>query len=211
MNDRDRLRLATAGAVCGILATGVYLAKTLLPLPDPVNTLCWLSFGPLVVAGVPGLTAYLQREHRRPATEVAKYFGVLAGAFHLAMAVVQSTNLTYMRQAIQSAQTAELKASLRSILDGVFTVQLGLGFCWDAFIALTTLLFGVALLHERVLGRVLGVFGLLVGGLFLSFKLYTFPVPPAEAGLFDLGPAIGVWFLFMCVFVLANRNQIAIA
>src|SRR5216117_1391742 len=148
MNDRDRLRLATAGAVCGILATGVYLAKTLLPLPDPVNTLCWLSFGPLVVASVPGLTAYLQREHRRPATEVAKYFGVLAGAFHLAMAVVQSTNLTYMRQA---AQTAELKAGLRSILDGVFTVQLGLGFCWDAFIALTTLLFGVALLHERVL------------------------------------------------------------
>jgi hypothetical protein len=201
-------RLVRAGAVCGIAATFAYLAKTLLPLPHLLNMLCWLSFGPLVVAGVPGLAEYLQRGRRQPVTETGKVFGVLAGAFHLAMTVVQSTNLTIIGRTIRSAESDQLRANAQSILDGVFTVQLGLGFCWDLFIALTTILFAIALLRDNVTGKLLGVGGLAIGGSFLAFKLYTFPIPPAEAGLFDLGPGVGVWFLALCFFVFIRNRAL---
>lgn len=49
--------------------------------------------------------------------------------------------------------------------------------------------------------------GCLVALTFLAMKLSTFPIPPAEAGLFDLGPGLGAWFLCFSAYILGNARQ----
>lgn len=191
----------------GILATFAYLAKTLLPLPPAAYLACLLSFGPLVVAGSLGLARFAQAHRPRAWIDVAKVFAVIAGTFHIAMVSVQLTTVHFMREDIREAATDSAKAALREILSGVFTVQLGLCFVWDLFIGLATILFSIALLSYGVAGRIIGAAGLLLATTFLSFKLYTFPVPPADAGLFDLGPGMGSWFLAFSTFVLLSARR----
>jgi hypothetical protein len=48
---------------------------------------------------------------------------------------------------------------------------------------------------RRGLGTWLAVPGLLVGGLLLIFNMATFPTPPENAGLVDVGPLVGLWYL----------------
>jgi hypothetical protein len=48
--------------------------------------------------------------------------------------------------------------------------------------------------HPRF-GRIMGISGLALAAAVLASNLATFPTPPAEAGLLDVGPAIGVWYL----------------
>ena len=91
------------------------------------------------------------------------------------------------------------KAALRQQLKGVSTVQLGIDVSWDIFLCLATILFGYALLRTRGVERWLGASGILAGSLLLISNLATFPVPPAEAGSVDLGPAAGIWFMLVSV------------
>jgi hypothetical protein len=41
----------------------------------------------------------------------------------------------------------------------------------------------------------MGIAGLALAAAVLALNLSTFPTPPAEAGLVDVGPAIGLWYL----------------
>jgi hypothetical protein len=70
---------------------------------------------------------------------------------------------------------------------------------------------------RRGLGAWFAVPGLLIGGLLLSFNTATFPSPPADAGLVDLGPLVGLWYLVVFVrlgsssVLLERRNRRATA
>jgi hypothetical protein len=71
----------------------------------------------------------------------------------------------------------------------------GLDVAWDLYIGTGTILFGLSMFGRRGLGAWLGVPGLLIGGLFLIFNIATFPQPPDVAGLVDVGPLVGLWYL----------------
>lgn len=45
------------------------------------------------------------------------------------------------------------------------------------------------------LGRGFGGAGLVLGLVEILLNLGTFPLPPAEAGWFDVGPFVGLWYL----------------
>jgi hypothetical protein len=191
--------------VLGLLATAVFLAKTFLPMPDKVHLLLCMSFGPLVVAGAPGMARFMKRGRMGLLPDAAGLFAIVAGAFHLAMVCVQTTTIMIMRDRIVAADEAA-KAALRPILSGVFTVQLGLCFCWDLFIALATLLFSIALIRSGGKHALLGTLGLCIGGTFLALKLWTYPIPPGEAGLFDLGPGVGAWYMLFSLVILLSAK-----
>lgn len=74
-------------------------------------------------------------------------------------------------------------------------VWLGLDVAWDAYIGVGTALFGFSMLRHPRFGRVFGGSGMAIALALLCFNLYTFPTPPANAGLIDLGPIVGVWYL----------------
>jgi hypothetical protein len=192
--------------VLGLLATAVFLAKTFIPMPDKAHLLMCMAFSPLVVAGSPGMARFLKRGSVGLLADTAGLFAVVAGAFHLAMVCVQTTTVMIIRDRIAAADDAA-KAILRPVLSGVFTVQLGLCFCWDLFIALATLLFSTALIRSGGRFILLGAMGVCIGGVFLGMKLWTYPIPPGEAGLFDLGPGVGAWYMLFSIVILMGAKQ----
>jgi hypothetical protein len=56
-------------------------------------------------------------------------------------------------------------------------------------------LFGFSMLRHPRFGWVFGVSGMAIALVLLGFNLSMFPAPPASAGLIDLGPLVGVWYL----------------
>ncbi|NQV16733.1 hypothetical protein HQ531_14815 [bacterium] len=74
-------------------------------------------------------------------------------------------------------------------------VWLGLDVVWDIYIGLGTLGFAVAMISHKRFGWPFSVSGFLIGSLVIVLNLIPFPIPPAEAGLFDIGPLVGVWYL----------------
>jgi hypothetical protein len=58
-------------------------------------------------------------------------------------------------------------------------------------------------------GRVLGGFGVISAAGLLLLNLATFPYPPAQSGLVDLGPVTGVWWLL--VFIQIKRRAAHLA
>jgi len=71
----------------------------------------------------------------------------------------------------------------------------GLDVAWDLYVGTGTVLFALAMFGRRGLGPWLAVPGLVIGGLLLILNVATFPIPPESAGLVDVGPLIGVWYL----------------
>jgi hypothetical protein len=62
-----------------------------------------------------------------------------------------------------------------------------------------TILFALCMFGRRGLGAWLAVPGLLIGGLLLLFNIATFPYPPDNVGLVDVGPLVGLWYLVVYV------------
>lgn len=108
----------------------------------------------------------------------------LGGALFTAMVLVQ--------MAVGHATGDHTERSLQA-------VWLGLDVAWDAYIGLGTVLFGVSMLRHPRFGRLFGASGIVLGLGLLILNLYTFPTPPANAGLVDLGPFIGLWYLAVSV------------
>lgn len=130
---------------------------------------------------------------------------MFAGSCFLLMTVIQSSNLNILYKLIETTSSPELKAEYQRSLNSIFSVQLGIDVCWDIFITLSTILLGIGLLKVRnALEIIIGIFGILIGTTVLILNLYSFPIPPREDGLIDLGPLNGLWFLIF-IAILAAR------
>jgi hypothetical protein len=75
---------------------------------------------------------------------------------------------------------------------------------WDIFISIGTILFGVAIMRHPRLGKFIGLLGFLIGHFLLVFNLATFPAPPGDAGLIDLGPVLGIWYLVVTILIIRS-------
>lgn len=110
---------------------------------------------------------------------IAAVANVIAAAQLLAMLMVQMSVYSSVQQ-----PDAALKA-----------VWWGLDVAWDLYLGTGTILFALCMFGRRGLGTWLAVPGLLISVLFLIFNIVTFPKPPDTAGLVDLGPLVGLWYL----------------
>lgn len=195
-------RLTRAGTGAGLVAAVIYLVWSVFPLPDVFDVLFHVAFGPLVVAGFLGIGAALWRGGPSVPTAFGTVYGALSGAFFASMTIVQMSNLDYHRRFIREAADPATEQAFRQIFRGVFTVQLGLDLVWDVFVTSGAILLAAAMIGRSRAATAFGVAGIGVAGLTLVLNLWTLPVPPAEAGLFDAGPYTGGWFLLVSVWVL---------
>jgi hypothetical protein len=69
------------------------------------------------------------------------------------------------------------------------------------YLSIGTVLFGIVLIRSKDTKRVLGYVGVILGSLLAVFNIATFPTPPADAGLVDLGPFVGLWYLSLTILV----------
>jgi hypothetical protein len=114
---------------------------------------------------------------------IAAVANVIAAAQLLAMLTIQISVYSVVQQ-----PDAALKA-----------VWWGLDVAWDLYVGTGTILFALCMFGRRGLGVWFALPGLLISGLFLIFNIATFPKPPDTAGLVDLGPLIGLWYLVIYV------------
>src|SRR3990172_4146455 len=191
--------LVTMAVGAGIALAIMYPARTFLPLPDPLAIAFFIFFGPLLVVAFVGLFPFLYKPVPSVAVILATVFGVIAGITNTMFSVVQLTSLNYIFGYMRAASTPENKQHWREILNGVFTVQNGLNFVSDMFLDWTVFLYCAVMWSHPKFGRAFAALGFLAAGFHFSMKLYTFPKPPAEAGLFDAGPLIGIWFALVTI------------
>ena len=190
----DPLWARWSGAT-GLVALGSYIALIALDAPPPVQALLVFGFAfGLAVASI-GL-------HLGVTAAVSPRISLLAAVSNV-IAVAELAGMLLVQMAVKEAVAKPEPA---------FTaVWLGLDVAWDLFIGAGTTLFGLALWrHPRFRPFTAGT-GIAAGLVLLVLNIATFPTPPGEAGLFDAGPFVGLWYLCLSARVLiVARNAPAV-
>ena len=179
------------GAPAGVLAVVAYIGASALPLPERLAMLLAFAFGPLLSVAFVGFYFFLRTHRDSPALQLATLFGVIGGTLVNLMLVVQ--------QALFMGIPADARRAMGPAWAGLNQVQLGIDVSWDIYIAAATILLGLALARHPRFGPVLASITSLIGALLLVLNLWTFPTPPVNAGLLDVGPLVGLWYLVLSV------------
>lgn len=192
-----------AGALAGLLGILCYFGAAVLPLPGPMSRLLGFAFGPLIIVSNMGIYSYFGRHKLTPALHVSYLFGMIAGILVTALIFIQVANNVWHLESMAAAESEEMKQLLKASHRGANRVQAALVVAFDVFITVSVILLGWCMLSHPMFVKVLGLFGILSGALFLGLNLYTFPTAPAEAGLFDAGPFMGLWMLVLFIWLIA--------
>lgn len=183
---------ARVGGWSGIAAVAAYLLAAFAPVPDRLGYVLAFAFGPLVAVASVGMRRVLATARPGALPELGGLFGVGAGFMVLAMLTTQQA--IFARGASSGGALAP-DASAEALARGLDAVHFGLDVAWDVLIGVSLLLFATAMLRDPRFGRIFGAIGLALALLLLGFNLWTFPVPPADAGSIDWGPFVALWML----------------
>jgi len=177
------------GPIAGILGIAAYFAAATGLLPSRITLLLAFAMGPLLSVAFIGFYHFLRCHRNSVALQTATVFGVVAGTLVNLMLVVQ--------QSLFEGLAAGVRATMGPAWAGLNLVQLGIDISWDIYISIATILLGLTLCTHPRFGIVLGGTTILAGLLLLALNLWTFPIPPGDSGLFDVGPFVGLWLVVL--------------
>jgi len=189
-------RLWAQSGIAGVLAVACYILAIALPWPE---TQLGTSSALIVVGAWPilsivysyGLYSYVAAERESAANRLAFVFSVVAFTTVLAMIVVQlavGAGIGEITKGLDDQTSQALRRGLRMI-------DLGLDVAWDMLIG-TALIFSGMAMHKRSgLGPGWAVPSAVLGTALIVLNAATFPWPPGDRGLFDIGPFIGLFVL----------------
>lgn len=202
MNNNVEIKLIKSGLICGLIASLIFPLWSLIKFPYQLNLILHFAFGPLLVVSFYGIQTFLTKKHDSASLRIGSMFGIIAGVAFCCMTVVQASNLNWINDQITEASDQFVKEDLKRNLQSVFSVQLGLDIVWDIFITASTLLIGISILNISKYSMYYGIFGIIIGLSTLVLNFYTFPVPPRDFGIIDLGPYVGLWFLGLITYLI---------
>ena len=201
----------TMASVLGVAAILVYLllAFGIAPVSERLTLVLAFAIGPAIMAVMLELYHGLAPTHDGRLLRTATVFLLLGFAMLTTMIVVQQA--VFMGREANFFVETELPAEevRRYAFMGVNMVQLGLDVTFDIFYCVGLILLGIVLYRSPEGHKLIGAAGIVLGAGLLAFNVWTFPMPPAEAGLVDLGPATAVWWLVFIVS--ANRRRRTVA
>lgn len=143
-----------------------------------------------------GLYQFITIERRSVIAQIATVSTIVGAVVFLAMASIQL--------ATRSDLNGVDPTTLGPVYDLVERVQLGLDVAWDVYLGVGMALFATAALSHPRLGRVLGGAGVLMAAGLLILNIASFPIPPASAGSFDMGPLAGLWYLAVTIQIIRS-------
>jgi hypothetical protein len=188
--------LEKTGAIAGILSILFYFMAAVIPfLPDFMSRLLGFTFPLLWIISFMGIYKFLKSEKQTVSLEIAYLFGIIGAAIACSFIVVQQANFMWHESAMEAARSEETKSFLKAAFRGANRVQAGLDVAFDIFITISWILFGLNIAKNTKFNNVFGWIGSLIALGLLILNLTTFPNAPAESGLFDLGPFLGLWTL----------------
>lgn len=179
------LNVVQLGIVAGFFTCMSYPLVAFVRLPIVATATLAAGFGPALAVACFGLKGLLDMEKPVVSSALGLLLNGLGGVLFTVMGLVQ--------------MAVGILASSEKVSVQVSAIWLGIGKAWDAYIGLGTICFGFAMLRHPRFGRVFAFSGVAIGVGLLALNFYTFPMPPASAGLIDPGPAIGLWYLVVTI------------
>lgn len=180
----------------GIASVACYLTAILVPWPD--NRL-GTSTIMLVISGFPilgiifsyGILNLVAAEKDCTANRLGFVFAVAAFTMMLGMIIAQLAVGAGIGEMTKSLDATTAKALHRALR----LVDLGLDVAWDLLIGTAMIFWGVALSGRSGFGPGWGVPLVVLGIALILLNTATFPWPPADRGLVDIGPFIALYFV----------------
>ena len=173
------------GIAAGFFACMAYPLAAFAHLSKLPETALVAFFGPALAVACYGLRQLLNMEKQHLAAALGLLLNALAGALYTAMGLLQ---LAVVFSAGEEKVSSHLVA-----------IWLGLDVAWDAYVGMGTICFAFAMWRHPRFGRVFAILGIAVGAGLPMLHMVTFPTPPQNAGLVDLGPALGLWYLCVTI------------
>jgi hypothetical protein len=188
------------GIICGLLISFIYPALIFIPLPEVVQTFLVMLFGPLLAFSSAGLYHFIILHKKSLAATAAVVSNIIAGVLITTMLLVQI--------AIRSSRPSVIDETSKWIWKSLNQVHLGLDVAWDVYIFFGTLLFSVSMFNHPKLSKIISSAGIVISVLLLVFNAVSFPVPPADAGLIDVGPFVGLWYFVVTLLIIFNLKWV---
>lgn len=203
LRQEDKLTLSWVligglAGVAGVIAYALSVSGVLGVMP---TYYFGMAFGPLISIAFIGFYYFFRAYKLSPALQMTTLFGIIAGTIVNLMIVVQGAQ----RIAVPLAA----RESIGAAWEAANMVQLGLDVSWDIYLSLATILLASVMWGHPRFHKVIALITGLLGAGLLIFNLWTFPIPPGEAGLVDIGPVVGAWYLVITLLVLGSRRWLA--
>jgi hypothetical protein len=197
--------------IAGVVAVVCYVLAISLPWPE---TQLGTSTALIVVSAWPilsivysyGLYRFVAVERDGTANRLSFVFAVTAFTTVLGMIVVQlavGAAIADITKGIDEPTTRALRRGLRMI-------DMGLDVAWDMLIGTALVLSGVAMRGRSGLGLAWAVPSMILGVALIVLNAATFPWPPGDHGLVDIGPFIGLFVVAVAtrLVVLGKRTAV---
>ena len=196
----ENRKLWMNGGIAGIACVGCYLLAILIPWPE---SQLGMALSLVVLSGFPllgivfsyGIYSFVAEESENAANRLAFVFAAAAFATLLGMLFAQlavGAGIAEMAKGLDATTAKALRRGLRLI-------DFGLDVAWDFLIGTALILWGMALSRRRGFGPGWGVPSALFGVALIVLNAATFPWPPGDRGLVDIGPFIAFFWVAVAV------------
>lgn len=182
--------------LAGVVGVACYILAITLPWPE---TQWGTSSALLVVSAWPvlsivyayGLYDFVAAERDGTANRLGFVFAVAAFTTVLGMIVAQLAVGAGIAEISQGLDASTAKALRR----GLRLIDLGLDVAWDMLIGTALIFSGLAIRRRSGLGRGWAIPSVILGAALILLNAATFPWPPGDRGLIDIGPLIGAFVM----------------
>jgi hypothetical protein len=151
----------------------------------------------LSVIFVFSLYEHIKMDRHSSANQLAFLFAAIGFAIVAVMISIQLAVRAGIEEHI--ANSPENQDFLNLMRRSIRLVDMGIDVAWDLFIGTSLIFLCFALIKHKSFGRRWAVPAGLLGGLLIVLNVSTFPWPPNTQGLFDIGPAIGLFIIALSV------------
>ncbi|RPI18119.1 MAG: DUF4386 family protein [Ignavibacteriae bacterium] len=179
------------GIICGFLTMIIYPSILFISFPLNITLLLAFAFGILLLIASIGLYHILGLHNKSMTLQLGVLFNIIGCSVVTMMFTIQIALISLKEKAAPDI-TREIKNYIWQMPN---TIQLGLDIVWDIFFGLGTFLIALNMFNHPRFGKIISIIGMAIALLLLVLNIATFPIPPGEAGSFDAGPLIALWYL----------------
>ncbi len=190
--------------IIAFVSVGIYIisATGIIPLPIAIARTAMFLLGPFAIIGITSIaSSYTPHEDFKKIQHIGHIFIVIAFGLFTTMLVVQQSGFSFYESNKESITNA------KEVFRLVNSVQLGIDISFDIFYCLGILFFSFSFLKLKGLGLLVGIIGVITSMGLLSLNMITFPHPPAESGLIDLGPFSIIWWVLVAIYIESIHNK----
>ena len=194
-------QLLILGGSSGIVGTLCYIGAAAFDISTQATFLLAMTWPILSIVFLFSLFRFFDDQKKQMTNYLAFIFGCLAFTLVAAMMAAQLSVVAGTDQYINSA-AANDQELLKTIRRSQRLVDLGIDVAWDLFIGTSMIFLGITMRSRPNFGLWWGLPAIVLGLALIVLNVITFPWPPDTQNLFDIGPAIGLYIIFLAARVL---------